>query len=70
MRKVQVEGLKEEIQMENDTNMLIFNKADLKEQVPEAKIEKKKLTRKERIRLEKVVERKDKTSRVIFIRTL
>ena len=43
MRKVQVEGLKEEIQMENDTNMLIFNKADLKEQVPEAKIEKKKL---------------------------
>jgi hypothetical protein len=53
--------------MENDTNMLLFTKkenknADKETQV--AKVEKKKLTRKERIRLEKVVERKDKSAKV------
>jgi len=57
------------IQMENDTNMLVIttNKKNRKRnEEPERVVEtkKKKLTRKEKIKLEKVLERKDKTSRV------
>jgi hypothetical protein len=63
------------LQMENDTNMLVIsasNKNNRKrhgdndnsdsEKVVETK--KKKLTRKEKIKLEKVLERKEKSSRV------
>lgn len=65
-------GLKDEdktLATENDTNMLITygkKKNAKKENDDKAsnKPEKKKLTRKERIRLEKVVERKTKTSKV------
>ena len=55
--------------MENDTNMLVYDSSNKKankgdhEPAPPEKT-KKKLTRKERIRLEKVVERKDKSSKV------
>ena len=55
---------------ENDTNMLITygKKKTAKKENDDNKAsnkpEKKKLTRKERIRLEKVVERKTKTSKV------
>ena len=59
--KVEVEGLDEETQMENDTNMLIYEKKESDEVVAEPA--KKKLSRKERIRLEKIVEKKEKSSR-------
>ncbi len=55
-------------QMENDSNMLIIsgnkksNKIDDKN--GQVTIKKKKLSRKERIKLEKIVERKNKSSRV------
>jgi hypothetical protein len=61
--------LKEDFQqMENDSNMLIIsgnkksNKIDDKN--GQVTIKKKKLSRKERIKLEKIVERKNKSSRV------
>lgn len=61
--KIEVEGIAEDVQLENDTNMLIFTKNETKDEQPAAPV-KKRLSRKERIRLEKVVERKEKTSRV------
>lgn len=64
-KEITVEGIEEPIQMENDSNMLItlqkkVSKAELNE--PREK-PKKKLTRKERARLEKVLERKEKSSK-------
>lgn len=61
--KVEIEGITEDPQQENDTNMLIYTKSEAKDEQPIAPV-KKRLSRKERIRLEKVVERKEKTSRV------
>lgn len=63
--KVEVEGIEdEEVLMENDTNMLIYEKKETDELTMEPV--KRKLSRKERIRLEKIVEKKEKTSRVRF----
>lgn len=63
--KVEVEGIEEEeVLMENDTNMLIYEKRETDELTVEPV--KRKLSRKERIRLEKIVEKKEKTSRVRF----
>ena len=63
------------LQMENDTNMLVISASNKKnrkrhgdndnsdsEKLVDTK--KKKLTRKEKIKLEKVLERKEKSSRV------
>ncbi len=70
--KVAINELKEDFQqMENDSNMLIItgkksnkneDKNDKNGDVPK----KKKLSRKERMKLEKIVERKNKSSRVGF----
>ncbi len=63
--EIKVEGINEPFQMENDSNMLItLNKSSAKSNESAVDIkqkEKKKLTKKERVRLEKVLERKDKT---------
>jgi hypothetical protein len=63
--EIKVEGIYEPFQMENDSNMLItLNKSSAKSNESTVDIkqkEKKKLTKKERVRLEKVLERKDKT---------
>jgi hypothetical protein len=61
-----VEGLTEDNpQMANDTNMLVFTKKDVKDE-PTANAQPlpKRLSRKERIRLEKIVEKKEKTNKV------
>lgn len=63
---VQIEGLKEQIQMENDTNMLVlpskkekkFNENDLKSSNGGVK---KSLSKKQRKHLEKVLEKKEKS---------
>ena len=58
------------IQMENDTNMLVISgkkkskKLNEEHETGQSEQKKKRLTRKEKVKLEKVLERKEKTSRV------
>ena len=60
------------LQMENDTNMLVIEASGKKkhkknesdDETNKVESKKKRLTRKERVKLEKVLERKEKTSRV------
>ncbi len=59
-----VEGLTEESpQMANDTNMLVYTKKEAKDDT-RIQTQPKRLSRKERIRLEKIVEKKEKTNKV------
>jgi hypothetical protein len=56
--------------MKNDSNMLVISGKKIKSNENDVKsgqqVKKKKLTRKEKNRLEKVIERKNKSSRVKY----
>ncbi len=70
MKVVVVEGFEQENveQMANDSNMLLLTNDKKKSAKSDGgsseRVVKKKLTRKEKLRLTKVVERKNKSSRV------
>ena len=68
-----LKGVKDELnhQMANDSNMLVLtgkkgNKSEEKKDDKNAKEIKKRLTKKEKIRLEKIVDRKNKSSKVKY----
>jgi ATP-dependent RNA helicase DHX37/DHR1 len=62
--KIQIEGMREHVQLENDTNMLILPSKKRKTKIVADKTEtKKQLTKKQRKNFEKVIERKEKFSK-------
>jgi ATP-dependent RNA helicase DHX37/DHR1 len=59
--KIQIEGIQEQVQLENDTNMLVLPSKKRKTKVMTDHTEsKKQLTKKQRKNFEKVIERKEK----------